>query len=69
MFNKKLEGILSPLSKIQNDISLFIQKGTENLGKNEIKIVQLEEKRDEMKVDIKKATIVSANINKLLTED
>lgn len=69
MFNKKLEGILSPLSKIQNDISFFIQKGTENLGKNEIKIVQLEEKRDEMKVDIKKATIVSANINKLLTED
>jgi len=68
MFRKKLDNILSGFTKIQKELDAYADQTLEDLGVNEIKIAQLEEKRGDMKLGIEKANTVSANLRNLLGE-
>lgn len=66
MFKKKLGSILSSLTSKVRELDAYIAQSTEDLGENEIKIAQLESKRDDMANDIAQASTVSNNLKVLL---
>lgn len=68
MFKLKLGSILSGLNKMLDKLDDFVDKTTEELGKNEVEIIKLENNKKEMKNDITKATTARTNISKLVGE-
>ena len=63
---KKLDRILSTLTSTVNDLDLFAEQGEEQLGKNAVKVAQLERKGEEIVEGVTQAKAVSSNIKVLL---
>ena len=68
MFKPKLSNILSGLNRLLDKLDDFVDSTIEELGKNEVEIVKLENNKKELKNEIEKATVVRSNISKLVGE-